>query len=176
MRISFTDEFLWDVYNIIEETKNVAGFVFRPYPTMKNSLPGPKNPIFKKYQKERGKKEFSKLIYYLKRKGYIKIKNLENKQAIILTKGGIGRALRASFKLGNKNKRKDGKWVMLIFDIPENNRKSRSLLRGALRNLGYKIFQQSVWISPYDVSEKTEIFIQQYSLDKYVKIFLIEEI
>lgn len=38
------------------------------------------------------------------------------------------------------------------------------------------MFQQSVWITSYDVSEKTEKLMQLYSLDKYVKIFLIEKI
>ena len=65
---------------------------------------------------------------------------------------------------------------MIIFDVPEKHRKSRNLLRSILSNLGYKLFQQSVWITPYDVSEKSETLLQMYSLDKYVKIFLIEEI
>lgn len=176
MRYCITDKFLWDVYNILEETKNVASFVFRPYPTMKNSLPGPRNPIFEKYQKERGRKKFNKLIYYLKRNGYIKVKNLENEQAIILTKEGISKALKASFKLEGEKKRKDGKWIMLIFDMPQKHKRARALLRSILCNLGYKMFQQSVWISPYDVSEKTEKLLQMHSLDSYVKIFLIEKI
>jgi DNA-binding transcriptional regulator PaaX len=142
---------------------------------MRNSLPGEKNPIFERYRKEKGMREFNKLIYYLKVKGYIKVKNLENKRGIILTKDGINRAIKASFKL-DKKRRSDGKWVMLIFDIPEKYRRSRSILRGALRSLGYKIYQQSVWISPYDVSERTEQFLQSHDLEKYVRIFLIEEI
>ena len=65
---------------------------------------------------------------------------------------------------------------MLIFDMPSKNRKKRDLMRSILINLGYKMFQQSVWITPYDVSEKTEKLLQLYSLDNYVKILLIEEI
>ncbi len=175
MKISITDKFLWDVYNIISKTGDVISLVTKP-PTMANWLPGIKNPVFEKYRKENGKRNFSKLIYNLKIRGYIKVKNLENKQAIIITKEGIGKALKSSFKIEGGRKRKDGKWVMLIFDVPEKYRKSRSLLRNILHNLGYKIFQQSVWISPYDVSEKTEKLLQIYSLDNYVKIFLIEEI
>jgi len=176
MRISITDKFLWDVYDFLSSAGDVTGSIFRPYPTMRNSLPGIRNPIFSKYRKEKGKREFSNLIYYLKRKGYIKIKNLESKQAIILTKEGIDRALKASFKLDKGKKRKDGKWVMLIFDVPVKHKRARELLRSVLQNLGYKMFQQSVWISPYDISGKTEKLIQMHSLDNYVKIFLIEEL
>jgi len=175
MRTYITDKFLWDVYNFVEVTGGVIGSTAKPI-TMKNFLPGVENPIYKKYRKERGRKEFSKLIYYLKQKGYIKSKNLENKSGIILTKDGISKALKASFKLGDKSKRKDGKWVMLIFDIPQKNRKARNLLKSILINLGYKLLQQSVWISPYDVSEKTEKLLQAYFLDNFVKIFIIEEI
>jgi hypothetical protein len=174
MKVPITDEFLWDVYNFLSEAGYFLGSMTK-YPTMHNWLPGPSNPIFKKYRKEQGARKFGKLIYYLKRKGYIKIKSLENKPAIILTKEGISKALKASFKL-NKKKRKDRKWVMLIFDIPQNYKKARSLLRSILKNFGYKMFQQSVWITPYDVSEETENLLQIYSLDSYIRIFLIEEL
>lgn len=174
MRTFITDEFLRDIYVFLSETGSIIDSLFE-YPTMRNRLPGVKNPVFEKYRKERGMKEFNKLVYYLKRKGYIKVKNLENKQGIVLTKEGINKALKASFKM-DKKRRKDGKWVMLIFDIPEKNRGRRDLLRSVLLNLGYKMLQQSVWISPFDVSKKTELFLQSYNLDNYVKIFLIEEI
>jgi len=65
---------------------------------------------------------------------------------------------------------------MVIFDIPQKLNKSRNFLRSILKNLGYKMFQQSVWITPYDVSEKTEKLLQEYSIDQYVKIFIIEEL
>lgn len=176
MKNSVTDKFLWDAYNFLEKTGNVFGPLLRPYPTMGNFLPGVENPIFKKYRNEKDRKKFSKLIYYLKRKGYIKSKNLENKQAIILTKEGISKALKASFRLEGRNKRKDGKWIMITFDIPQKRKKERALLGSILHNLGYKMFQQSVWISPYDISDKTEKLVQMHNLDDYVKIFLIEEI
>jgi CRISPR-associated endonuclease Cas2 len=65
---------------------------------------------------------------------------------------------------------------MLIFDLPKKYNKSRDLLRSILRNLGYKLLQQSVWVTPYDVSEETEKLLENHSLETFVKIFLIEEI
>src|SRR3989344_8900306 len=175
MKLPITDQFLWDVYKITNKTGNVLKFVTKQ-PTMTNYLPGSENPIFKKYRDNKNKGNFSKLVYYLKRKNYIKVKNLENKQAIILTKEGFNKALKASFMLERKERRKDGKWTMLIFDVPEKYRKSRNLLRSILHNLGYKLFQQSVWVTPYDVSDKTEKLLQMHSLDNFVKIFLIENL
>ena len=175
MKVTITDEFIWDVYKFLEKSGDVLDFATQ-VPTMRNFLPGPKNPIYKKYKHDKNRRKFSNLIYYLKRKGYIKIKNLEAKSAIIITKVGIDKALRASFNLEEIKKRKDGKLIMIIFDIPKSRRGDRDLLRSILYNLGYKIFQHSVWITPYDVSEKTEKLLQLHSLDRYVKIFIIDEI
>lgn len=174
MKLSLTDKFLWDIYNAMHNLNEAVDFVLNSRAI--KFMPGLRNPIFEKYRKERGARKFAKLIYYLKTKNYIKVKNLNNKKAILLTRNGINRVLKASFIIEGKEKRKDGKWTMLIFDVPEKYKKSRSLLRSILHNLGYKIFQKSVWITPYDVSEKTEKLLQYYSLDSFVKIFLIEEL
>lgn len=175
MKLRVTDQFLWNVYNIVSKAKSTLNSAYKPI-TMANYLPGPKDPSFEKYKKYKNAKEFAKLIYYLKRNNYIKVESLRGKKAIILTKEGLGKALKASFTVEKNKKRKDGKWIMLIFDMPAKNKKARNLLREILFNLGYKMFQHSVWITPYDVSEKTESLLQFYNLDKYIKIFLIEEI
>lgn len=174
MRVFITDEFLRDLYIFLQEAGNTIDSLF-VYPTMRNSLPGLKNPVFEKYRKEKGMKKFNKLVYYLKRKGYIKSKNLQSKQGLIITKEGIDRAIKASFKL-NRERRPDGKWVMVIFDIPDKSKNKRLILRSALLNLGFKVFQKSVWISPYNISEKIENFAQTNGLEDFLRIFLIEEI
>ena len=123
---------------------------------------------------QKNRQQFSRLIYRLKRNNLIKVKNLKGKKAIILTKRGIDKTFKASFKVQERKRRKDGKWIMIIFDVPQKHSKARNLLRSVLLNLGYKMFQQSVWITPYDVSEKTERLLQAYSLDQYVKILIVE--
>ena len=176
MKIHITDQFLWDFYEFLERAGDVGHFIFRRRRTMHDILP--ENPIFRKYHKILTRQQFSRLIYHLKKNNWIKAKNLEGKEAIILTKKGINKAIKTSFKIEGqkKQKRKDGKWIMIIFDIPKNNWKARSLLRSILENLGYKMFQHSVWITPYDVYEKTEKTLQFYSLDRYIRIFLIQEL
>ena len=176
MKIQITDKFLWDLYKFLEKTENAVDFILSNKYRKASIILGDENPIFKRYRQELSMERFSKMIYYLKKKNYIKAKNLESKNAVIITKKGISKALKASFKFEDKRKRKDGKWIMIIFDIPQSHRKARDLLRVILVNLGYKMFQQSVWISPYDIAEKTEKLLQSYSLDGYVKIFLIKKL
>ncbi|OGZ70711.1 MAG: hypothetical protein A3F47_01900 [Candidatus Staskawiczbacteria bacterium RIFCSPHIGHO2_12_FULL_38_11] len=175
MKLPITDQLLWDMYNFLDSAKDASRFLLLPPRTM-SQLSINRNPVFEKYQKENGKRAFSKLIYYLKTNNYIKAKSLEGQKGVILTKRGLSKALKASFSAEKRVKREDGKWIMLMFDIPQKHPKARNLLHSVLYNLGYKMFQQSVWVTPYDVSEKTEQLLQMHSLDNYVKIFLIEEI
>lgn len=179
MRLSLTEQFLLDLYDIAEEIGDVFSVVLRPYPSMRNVGPdfGMKE-FWDKYKKGKNRKSFYNLLSNLKSKGYITAKNLEGKSGIMLTKNGLDKALKASFQLASntKIKRKDGKWIMVIFDVPEKSKNKRELLRSILQNFGFKMFQKSAWISPYDVGEKTEKALQYHLLDNYVKIFLIEEL
>ncbi len=180
MKIPITDQFLIDLYDFLQPSKNTADILFTPRTVyrLRYEIFNERSAIFRKYQNELNRRKFTKLVSYLKKRNYIKIKNLQGKKAIMLTQKGNNKAIMNYFKKDNVKfkKRKDSKWIMIIFDIPQKHNKARNLLRSVLKNLGYKMFQQSVWVTPYDVSEKTEELLQWYSLDKYVKIFLVEDI
>ncbi len=174
MRLPITDKFLWDLYNFLEKLGDIQD-IFAPRPW--NEVWCPElHKLRYEYEKKKDRKRFSQFIYSLKEKGYIKIKNLEQKQGIILTKKGAKKVLKIKLKMKKKKRRPDGKWQMVIFDIPEKKRVLRDIFRENLQILGYKILQQSVWVCPYEISKETEGIIRQYSLDPYVKLFLIEEI
>ena len=170
MKLPITDQFILDLYNVLIEVKDLS-FKRNIYMFL------PENPVMQKYKNDLNKRKLSKLISYLKKRNLISVKSLKGEKAVLLTKNGIDKALKASFKdNGAAIKRKDGKWIMIIFDIPKDHYKARNLLRSVLQNLGYKLLHHSVWVTPYDVSEKTEESLQYYSLEKYVKIFLIEKL
>ena len=174
MKIPFTDQFLLDIYDFIEEIDKA----FDPFGirTIKEAYCPGLYKLRRRYERRKARKQFSNFVSYLKRKGYIKIKNLEAKQGVMLTKKGMEKVLKVKLRTRPRKKRRDKKWQMIIFDIPEKKRFLRDLLRENLRILDYKILQQSVWVCPYDVLKETEKIIRRYSLDNYVKLFLIEEI
>ena len=179
MKLAITDQFLWDVYSVLEKLGDVAHFFIRRRKTMWDIAPDVDDPRIKRYFKKFSRNQFRSLIYRLKKNNLIRVKNLRGKSAIMLTSQGISKALKAGFKLKSlekKERRRDGKWIMVIFDIPKRDERKRGVMRSVLQNLGYKMFQKSVWVTPYDVSEKTEELLQFYSLDNYVRIFLIEKI
>lgn len=176
MKLSLSDEFLWNLYNLFDKVDDVFSMIFPSREYLSEVRYHDFYKLKRGYEKEKSRKYFSQLIYYLKKRGYIKIRKLEQKKGIMLTKKGLERVLEAKFKMSEKKKRKDSKWQMVIFDIPEKKRKLRELFRECLRILGYKMLQQSVWVSPFDVYKETEEIVRKYSLDPYVRLFLIEEI
>lgn len=175
MVLPLTDKFLLDLYNFIEKIDKTLD-LFVPPRTMKEALYPEFYKLKRNYERKKERERFAQLIYYLKKKGYIKIKKLEQKQAVILTKKGADKVLKIRLKNREKKKRADGKWQMVTFDIPEEKRICRDLLRENLQILGYKMLQRSIWVCPYDVLRETEGIIRKYLLDPYVKLFLIEEI
>ena len=174
MKLPITEKFLLDVYDYAEkldETLNI--FAYR---TMLDAHCPSIYDLKKQYKRKQTKEQFRQLIYRLKKNGYIKIKNLEQNEGIVLTEKGAEKVLKTKLKMKNKQKRPDEKWQMIIFDIPEEKRYLRSLLREKLLLLKYNMLQKSIWICPYDVFKETESVLRKYSIDPYVKLFLIEEI
>ena len=53
-----------------------------------------------------------------------------------------------------KRKRWDGKWRIIIFDVPEKMRGKRDLLRKELVAFGFMQLQKSVWAYPYKLPEE----------------------
>ena len=174
MRLPITDEFLWEIYKLYEKAGDIS-YIFSIKPWREIAVP-PSLSIRRIYEKKRHRWTFARLTWYLKKQGYIKVKSLEPKTGIVLTSKGMEKVLKIAVKQTEKKKRKDGKWIMVIFDIPEKLRKMRDLFREILFTLDFKLFQKSIWVCPYDVLEEIQKIVQKYDLEKFVKIFLIEEV
>jgi len=173
MKLPITESFLLYIYSYIEKTDKTFD-IFAPRTTKEIIYPSLYD-LKNRYKRKQTKQQLSQLIYYLKKNDYIRIKNLEQNKGIVLTKKGREKVLKIKLKTSKKKKRSDRKWQMIIFDIPEEKRYLRDLLRKKLYSLEYIMLQQSIWICPYDISKETEFILRKYSLDPYVKLFLIEE-
>ncbi len=69
----------------------------------------------------------------------------------------------------------DGKWSLVIFDIPETKKKTRDALRSKLQDLGFYQCQKSAWIHPFPCMEEIEFLKEQLNVKPFVKLFLIDE-
>lgn len=44
----------------------------------------------------------------------------------------------------------DGLWTVVVFSVPESQRDVRRLLRNGLRDRGFALLQEAVWVTPHD--------------------------
>ncbi|MBI2025406.1 hypothetical protein HYT04_01300 [Candidatus Kaiserbacteria bacterium] len=70
----------------------------------------------------------------------------------------------AKVALKNQKKKWDGRWRMVVFDVPERRRRVRIRLCAVMREIGFVRLQDSVWVYPYDCEDfiallKTELKI-----------------
>lgn len=93
---------------------------------------------------------------------------------LVLTEKGKKVARQLSF-LGSainfkKPKKWDGKWRVVLFDIPEKDRLFRNILRAHLYELDFKKLQHSVFVSPYPFEKEILDLVALYSAEKYVRV------
>lgn len=109
------------------------------------------------------------------------VKEKENSDGTVtltLTDKGKQRAL--TYNLDEMKIKKpeqwDGKWRIVLFDIPKNGKKTREAFRGHLNNLGFYQFQKSVFAHPYDCQNEIEYIIEVYDIRKFVRFMVAESI
>lgn len=74
----------------------------------------------------------------------------------------------------NHIKKWDGKWRVLIFDIPEKRRVAREQIRMTLLNIGFMRLQDSVWIFPYDCEDLITLLKADMKIGKNVLYMIVE--
>ncbi|MFH0969425.1 MAG: hypothetical protein V1804_02870 [Patescibacteria group bacterium] len=74
------------------------------------------------------------------------------------------------------NKKWDGKYRVVIFDIPEEKRKIRDWLRGELDLLDYKKLQKSVFISKFSLTSDLIKEIKNKKIGSYVNYLLVDKV
>lgn len=124
-------------------------------------------------------------ISYLRRT----LQHLENlKQVEVATEGdvkviklnqeGRRKILKYSFDTLaiEKPKQWDGKWRLVLYDVPKDSNNTRDIIRQALRNLNFYPIQESVYLSPYPCYNQIEFIRQYYAIGSAVQYMLVEKI
>jgi DNA-binding transcriptional regulator PaaX len=89
----------------------------------------------------------------------VNVETRNNQIYISLTQKGKHRAGRfqIDFLEIRKPKQWDRKYRVLIFDISHKKKIKREALRGKLRELGFYLFQKSVWVHAFDCREEVAL-------------------
>lgn len=98
---------------------------------------------------------------------------VEGKTSFRLTDEGAKRIVPVS-KLPIKRRRRwDGKFRLLLFNIPEEKRKARDLLRAFLKEIGFGMLHHSVWILPYEITPEISSWLEENEYNRYVMYFVV---
>lgn len=69
-----------------------------------------------------------------------------------------------------------GKWFLVIFDVPEIERNKRYYLRGFLKEIGFYQYQQSVYVFPYECEKEVTLLKKIIEGGKYLSYIIADKI
>ena len=104
--------------------------------------------------------------------------NRDGTLALVLSKDGRNLAL--TYDIENMRvktpSRWDGKWRIVMFDVPEPLKKVRDALRMHFKNMEFYEFQKSVFVHPYPCAKEIEYLMETYDVRKHVRFIVAMEI
>lgn len=119
------------------------------------------------------------------------LKNLEKKKIISLERSGgevqvhvknqyhhsiVKYSIQSLLDFRRKHKKWRGKWILVIFDVPEKERNKRDYLRRFLVDLGFYSYQKSVYIFPYECEHEITLIKKIVEAGKYIKYIIATHI
>jgi len=113
------------------------------------------------------KSALSRAFKRLRNNGFIELVD-ENKLIYRLTDEGKEEAVWASLRV--EEKEWDGRWRLVIFDIPEKRRIARDLLRQKLKAFGFIKWQKSVWASKKNCTKPLRDYIKKVGITDWVMV------
>lgn len=129
--------------------------------------------------KEINRQSLRRAIRNLYKSRIIKEKeNPDGTVTLVLTDKGKERAFTYNLD-GMKIKkppRWDGKWRIVLFDIPEKIRRARDAFRHHLNQLGFYEFQKSVFVHPFDCQDEIDYLIEFYDARKFIRFIIAESL
>jgi hypothetical protein len=112
--------------------------------------------------------------------GDIEIKKTKNGSVVSLTAQGRSHYLKVMQTPGGSflkpPLRWDGRWRMVVYDIPEKRRAIRQTVSNLLRAQGFYRLQSSVWIYPYDCEELIVLLKTELKIGKGLLYGILEHI
>lgn len=151
-----------------EILETLSDMAFRPYKL-----------FYAQFPKEVSRRSAAVAIHRLAKKGFLEKELMEEEICIKLTELGLKKLQEKRQKEKEKKLLKikigdmkwDGVWRVVVFDIPEQNKKIRSVLRETLRVLEFKPLQKSVWISKNNFTKDLRKWARELGMSDFIRIF-----
>ncbi len=122
--------------------------------------------------------EIAKAVYYLRDRGYVELLPRGNDYEIRVTKKGHKRILKFDLqKLEVPRPEKwDGKWWIIIADVPINERVHAGYLRDKFKAMCFFPLQKTVWVYPYDPRDQVDFVSSYFSLERFLTILRADKL
>ncbi|HAQ03113.1 hypothetical protein A2467_01070 [Candidatus Nomurabacteria bacterium RIFOXYC2_FULL_36_8] len=120
------------------------------------------------FKTARQKYQYSETVNRMEKKGLIQFVNKYGELKITISPKGhkiIKSLMLSDYKQIKKPVKWDGKWRMVMFDIPEDKTKLRNIIRFHLKKIGFLQVQGSVWVYPYPCEEIVTIIKTNFNFD-----------
>ena len=133
---------------------------------------------YKSSNREQRQKQISKSFYYLKRKGYIEWNRVGQDLMLKLTNKGKSRLTDLNFQtmLVRHPKKWDGKWWVVLADVPKESRVKEDSLRMKFKQMDFCPFQRSVWIYPYNPRTEVDMIAKFYEIERFVTTMRVDKL
>lgn len=118
------------------------------------------------------------ILTRLAQKGYVRLEGAGEQRRVRITERGkeYFHSRRDTLLHRPQKRRWDGYWRIVMFDIPQTERRERDLLRRELSEVGFKKLQGSVWISPDECEEYIKLLKADKRIGKRVIYLKTKEI
>lgn len=118
--------------------------------------------------KRMGKERFLQDLKRLQNRKLIDYIHLpDGKVKITLTARGKNKVLMYNFdEMRLKTHGWDGKWRMIIFDIPDRQKRAREALRQKMREMDFYPLQKSVFITPYPCEDEIDFICGIFEINR----------
>lgn len=133
--------------------------------------------ILYKAWKEVNKRELGRIIKRLEKQEMISFREKGDNLEIIVTEKGKRRLLAYDFEnIERKAKHRDGKWRLVIFDIPEDKKGNRDAFRKKLIQLEMIRLQDSVFVSAFPCKDEVDFLCHFLEISDYVTLITLDKV
>ena len=157
-KILFVLNFFGD---FLEDERNPLGLFSSSYRSVFSFTPNKKT-----------RNHFQQALSRLCGGGLVERKRRAEQTFLRLTSAGHNKLIHSFPNLSRRPARAwDGYWRLVSFDVSEPYRKIRNLLREILKDFGFALFQESLYLCPFDLDRELKSYLNGTKLDRFVRIF-----
>lgn len=122
------------------------------------------------------KRDLGKIIKRLNKQKMLSITEHEGKFTVEITEKGKRRLLEYDFEnISLSSQRRDGKWRLIIFDIPEIRKGNREIFRKKLKELGCIRLQDSVFASAFPCRNEIDFLCNFLGISDSVSLVKLDK-